>query len=86
MPTLDLWAGYKSKDKAHLRNAVRAMQSMLAGADHPDQMSADTVCAADGWFGNGTDAAVKAFQRANGLIPDGVCGRLTWAGLVAVGR
>lgn len=83
MPTIDLWAGYNSKGKGHQRQAVRAMQIMLAALGFADQMSADKTCAADGWFGNGTDASVKAFQRSNGLVADGVCGRLTWSALVS---
>lgn len=38
----------------------------------------------DGKFGQQTEAAVEAFQEANGLIPDGVVGRDTWAALSAV--
>jgi hypothetical protein len=37
----------------------------------------------DGIFGKGTEAAVKAFQRDNGLDADGVVGRKTWAALEA---
>lgn len=36
---------------------------------------------ADGKFGNETEKAVKAFQTAHNLSPDGVCGPLTWAAL-----
>jgi len=36
---------------------------------------------ADGKFGNATLAALTAFQRDNGLQPDGICGKATWAAL-----
>lgn len=35
----------------------------------------------DGNYGRGTEAAVKEFQRDNGLNPDGICGPMTWAAL-----
>lgn len=37
---------------------------------------------ADGWFGNQTQSAVMAYQRAHGLVPDGIVGPLTWTSLL----
>lgn len=35
----------------------------------------------DGEFGAKTEAALKKFQKAAGIVPDGVCGPYTWAAL-----
>jgi len=32
---------------------------------------------ADGWFGPITEAAVKDYQRSEGLVPDGIVGPIT---------
>ena len=38
----------------------------------------------DGSFGAKTDAAVRAFQRDNGLTADGIVGQQTWNKLLGV--
>jgi N-acetyl-anhydromuramyl-L-alanine amidase AmpD len=38
---------------------------------------------ATGYFDAGTEAAVRQFQRDNGLVPDGIVGPRTWATLMA---
>ena len=38
----------------------------------------------DGSFGGATEKALKAYQRDNGLEPDGSCGRKTWSKLLGV--
>lgn len=55
---------------------VREMQNLLikAGCKLPKH-------GADGDCGDETVAAIKAFQTANSLTPDGICGPLTWAKL-----
>lgn len=40
------------------------------------------VYGVDGYFGSETQAAVKSFQRKNGLSVDGICGPLTWAAIL----
>lgn len=34
---------------------------------------------ADGDFGSSTESALKQFQLEKGLVPDGICGKKTWA-------
>jgi putative chitinase len=53
--------------------AVEGLQRALAAAGFR--------VAIDGDFGPGTEAMVKAFQRAKGLVDDGVVGPTTWAAL-----
>ncbi|MCY1015804.1 peptidoglycan-binding domain-containing protein [Pyxidicoccus sp. MSG2] len=56
--------------------SVKALQQALAGAGF-------SPGAADGQFGPKTEAAVKAFQKAKGLVADGIVGPKTWAKLTA---
>ncbi len=39
---------------------------------------------ADGSFGPATEKAVRAFQQANGLVVDGICGPKTWSKLLGL--
>ncbi|MBE9223884.1 peptidoglycan-binding protein [Phormidium sp. LEGE 05292] len=38
----------------------------------------------DGIFGEKTEAAVKMFQKAQGLVVDGIVGKYTWSELYAI--
>lgn len=58
-------------------DTVRAMQILLNG----NGASLET----DGSFGGATQRALKAYQEAVGLEPDGSCGRKTWTKLLGVG-
>lgn len=60
---------------------VQSLQYYLAViAYFNDQIPTPSI---DGSFGEGTRAAVEAFQRSEGLTVDGVVGRETWNSLVA---
>ena len=67
--------------RGDIGEAVRQMQILLITAGY----SVGTA-GADGNFGSGTEAGVKAFQAASGLIADGICGPLTWNALDAAPR
>ncbi len=67
-----LWQGNRGVD-------VQALQYLLQARGY-------TSVAADGVFGSGTDSAVRAFQNARGLQPDGTAGALTWGALVVTVR
>lgn len=59
--------------------AVKAMQILLLG------YGADMGSyGADGSFGGATQRALQAWQGANGLEPDGSCGRATWNKLLGL--
>jgi hypothetical protein len=71
-PILRLHDGYDDTSPL-LRDEVKTLQTLLRDRGFDAQP--------DGFFGDGTDAAVKAFQRANDLDDDGVVGPRTWAAL-----
>jgi peptidoglycan hydrolase-like protein with peptidoglycan-binding domain len=58
---------------------VKSMQTLLI---RKFSISCGTS-GADGDFGNGTQTALKTFQRRKGLTADGICGRDTWSALLA---
>ncbi len=72
-PMLRLHDGFDGTSP-ELRPAVKELQELL-NADGFD-------LAVDGLFGRGTEAAVKRFQREQGLDDDGIVGPLTWAALL----
>jgi len=58
--------------------AVTQMQKLLQNAKF-------SPGAVDGQFGPNTEAALKKFQSAHGLVADGICGPKTWAALSKYG-
>ena len=57
-----------------LRGSVRDLQAVLRRHDRAVEI--------DGLFDRGTELAVRAFQRAQGLPADGVVGPATWQALI----
>jgi N-acetylmuramoyl-L-alanine amidase len=51
-----------------------------------EQLGFSTGVDREGHFGQGTRAAVEAFQYRRGLRVDGTCGSQTWSALVEAGR
>ncbi len=66
-PTLMLTRPYTRGQK------VKNVQHALVHAGHRVEE--------DGVFGPATERALRAFQRAHGLVADGICGPLSWAAL-----
>lgn len=60
-------------------NQVKAVQRMLYSMGY--DLGASKV---DGDFGSKTDVAIRAYQKKNGLVADGIVGAKTWAKLLGV--
>lgn len=65
----------KTIKKGSKGTQVRVLQWLLNSAGY-DCGEIDGICGAN------TVAAIKAYQKKNGLDVDGICGRLTWAALL----
>ena len=58
-------------------NAVKSLQGALIAQGYPcGSYGADGIC------GAATVSAIRAFQTANGLTADGICGQDTWGALL----
>ena len=67
-------AGAESYKKGASGETVKKLQQRLSDWGY-------YAGAVDGVYGSGTEAAVKKFQKANGLTPDGVAGPATLAAI-----
>jgi len=61
---------------------VKRVQSLLAANGFPPMRTFRADGQPDGIFGTNSDSAVKRFQRAKSLAPDGVVGKNTWTRLI----
>jgi hypothetical protein len=77
------YSGYSSKGLAHQQEDVKTCQALLLKEGYEDRNTTDPRNYADGYFGPGTETAVKNFQQAEGLAVDGVVGAATWAALLS---
>lgn len=62
-------------------DSVKALQALLNGYGFTD--ANEKALAVDGSFGNATCYALKAYQTVKKLEVDGICGKNTWASLLA---
>ena len=65
--------GSRGRNVIFIQNALNALGAKIPGA---------TTIRVDGFFGNGTESAVRLFQTYYGLTPDGIVGEQTWNKLV----
>lgn len=80
VPTkVDFTIGMRYLQKGCQGEDVRALQFLLRDRGYNGNMGTP-----DGIFGKNTDGAVKAYQKAKGLVADGVVGKKTWSKLLGV--
>ena len=65
------------KKQTGLQEGAKAVQALL-------NLNGYSVGTPDGLFGTGSETKLKAFQSAEGLTPDGVCGAQTWEKLCEI--
>lgn len=65
-------------------SSVKALQALLVGYGGESAKAVKNAGGVDGEFGSGTEKAVRAYQRSNGLDADGIVGPKTWAKLLGV--
>ncbi|GAA4897797.1 putative peptidoglycan binding protein [Stackebrandtia albiflava] len=66
--------GWPSVENGERSEVARVVQHLLTAHGHS--------AVADGYFGSASVAAAKAFQRAEGLVADGVIGPVSWPHLI----
>ena len=77
--TKDYTLGMNNLKKGCKGEGVKALQILLIGRGYSCGSAG-----ADGDFGNGTDSAVRKYQKAKGLEVDGIVGKATMGSLLGV--
>ncbi|MEK3756721.1 N-acetylmuramoyl-L-alanine amidase [Bacillus sp. FSL K6-6483] len=75
IPGPKTYAAARNVRKGAKGNLTRVLQALL-------YMAGQNPGPFDGDFGDGTEKAVRAFQRAKGLGVDGIAGKATWKALL----
>lgn len=76
-----------AEEPAATASGISPRPTMRRGAngDLVKQVQTRVGVAVDGDFGAETEAAIRRFQRARGMVPDGIVGPKTWAALDVIG-
>lgn len=82
-PTLRLGKGGESASFAERAAVMHLQQRLIQTGFMKPKLGDGRTSAATGFFGTKTFDAVVAFQRAKGLLPDGVVGSKTWSAVDA---
>lgn len=78
--TIRKYPGYLIKNGSQGRNVIFIQNALNALGEKIPGLTAIRV---DGYFGPGTESAVRLFQTYYGLTPDGIVGEQTWNKLVS---
>jgi hypothetical protein len=76
VPKIDIASGWVTCRKGDEGDNVKQVQEVLKAAGYKNSTSKKPIVI-DGLFGSNTDRRVRQYQKANGLVVDGIVGRQT---------